>query len=128
MTSALPSEALRARLTGEQRGLLADYWWRRAEGEITSWVGFGHVLSDLRVEGSPPAVIALAERASRGCQRVAPLELAAQAARPRAVELHAHAEPRLHDGDEGDGPPPGSVEIDPDAPAPLVPQRRHLRH
>jgi hypothetical protein len=63
MTSALPSEALRARLTGEQRGLLADYWWRRAEGEITSWVGFGHVLSDLRVEGSPPAVIALAERA-----------------------------------------------------------------
>lgn len=49
-------------LSREQREILADYWWRRAEGEITSWVGFGHVLSDLQAEGSPAAVIALAER------------------------------------------------------------------
>jgi hypothetical protein len=50
-------------LDGEQRACVADYWWRRAEGELTSWVGFRHVLHDLRVEGSPAAVIALAERA-----------------------------------------------------------------
>jgi hypothetical protein len=62
MTSCLPSETLRADLTREQREMLAQYWWRRAEGEITSWVGFGHVLADLRAEGSPSAVIALAER------------------------------------------------------------------
>src|SRR6188768_461770 len=35
-------------LTGEQRACLAAYWWQRAEGEITSWVGFQHVLEDLR--------------------------------------------------------------------------------
>jgi hypothetical protein len=50
-------------LDSEQRAHLAAYWWRRAEGEMTSWVGFRHVLSDLRAEGSPPPVIALAERA-----------------------------------------------------------------
>jgi len=47
----------------EQCARVAAYWWQRAEGEITSWVGFQHVLSDLRAEGSPAAVIALAERA-----------------------------------------------------------------
>lgn len=51
-----------AALSREQREILADYWWRRAEGEITSWVGFRHVLSDLRAEASPAAVVALAER------------------------------------------------------------------
>ena len=45
------------------RRVVADYWWRRAEGELTSWVGFRHVLDDLKAEGSPPAVLALAERA-----------------------------------------------------------------
>lgn len=49
-------------LDSEQRATLAAYWWRRAEGEITSFVGFGHVLEDLRTEGSPPAVLELAER------------------------------------------------------------------
>jgi hypothetical protein len=50
-------------LDDEQRATLAAYWWRRAEGEMTSWVGFQHVLSDLRAEATPPAVLALAERA-----------------------------------------------------------------
>lgn len=50
-------------LDQEQRARVAAYWWQRAEGEITSWVGFQHVLADLRAECSPPAVIALAERA-----------------------------------------------------------------
>jgi hypothetical protein len=54
-----PGEALDA----EQRACVAAYWWRRAEGELTSWVGFRHVLADLRAEGSPAAVVALAERA-----------------------------------------------------------------
>ena len=49
-------------LTTEQRERIGAYWWRRAEGELTSWVGFGHVLEDLRAEGSPISVIALAER------------------------------------------------------------------
>jgi hypothetical protein len=51
------------RLSAEQRELIADYWWRRAEGEMTSWVGFRHVLDDLKAESSPPAIVALAERA-----------------------------------------------------------------
>lgn len=50
-------------LDAEQRERVAAYWWQRAEGEITSWVGFGHVLEDLRAEGSPEPVVALAERA-----------------------------------------------------------------
>jgi hypothetical protein len=50
-------------LNAEQRETLAAYWWRRAEGEMTSWVGFRHVLADLQAEGSPQAIIALAERA-----------------------------------------------------------------
>jgi len=49
-------------LDGEQKATLAAYWWRRAEGEITSFVAFGHVLQDLRAEGSPAAVLELAER------------------------------------------------------------------
>ena len=50
-------------LSEVQRARVAAYWWQRAEGEITSWVGFQHVLDDLRAEGSPSAVVALAERA-----------------------------------------------------------------
>jgi len=50
-------------LDQEQRQLLAAYWWRRTEGEHTSWLGFQHVLADLRAEGSPESVLALAERA-----------------------------------------------------------------
>ena len=50
-------------LSSEQRAELAAYWWQRAEGEMTSWVGFRHVLDDLEVEGSPPKLIALAKRA-----------------------------------------------------------------
>src|SRR6478735_6208953 len=50
-------------LTSEQRLRLSSYWWSRAEGEMTSWVGFGHVLEDLVAEGSPAAVIEHAQRA-----------------------------------------------------------------
>ncbi|MEO7036197.1 MAG: ferritin-like domain-containing protein [Polyangiaceae bacterium] len=50
-------------LEPEQRELLAAYWWQRAEGELTSWVGFQHVVADLRAESSPRTIIALAERA-----------------------------------------------------------------
>ncbi|HVJ16743.1 MAG TPA: hypothetical protein VM686_14980 [Polyangiaceae bacterium] len=49
-------------LDPEQRARLAAYWWRRAEGEMTSWVGFGHVLEDLRAEGADAALLKLAER------------------------------------------------------------------
>src|SRR5262249_25538007 len=49
-------------LTPSERSAVADYWSRRAEGELTSWVAFGHVVDDLRAEGAPAAVIALAER------------------------------------------------------------------
>jgi hypothetical protein len=52
-----------AALDAEQRALVGAYWWRRAQGELRSWVGFQHVLADLRMAGSPAAVIALAERA-----------------------------------------------------------------
>jgi uncharacterized protein (DUF1778 family) len=45
------------------RALVARYWWQRAEGELTSWVAFRQVLEDLRREGSPAPVLALAERA-----------------------------------------------------------------
>jgi hypothetical protein len=45
------------------RDTVAAYWWSRAEGEMTSWVGFRHVLDDLRALGSPSAVCELAERA-----------------------------------------------------------------
>jgi hypothetical protein len=48
---------------GEARRTVAAYWFRRAEGEMTSWVGFGHVLDDLRALGSPGPVRELAERA-----------------------------------------------------------------
>jgi hypothetical protein len=50
-------------LDAGQRAKLADYWWQRAEGEMTSWIGFQHVVADLRAERSPSAVIELAERA-----------------------------------------------------------------
>jgi hypothetical protein len=50
-------------LSYEQCAILAAYWWRRAEGEMTSWVGFRHVLDDLRAEGSPAPILTLAERA-----------------------------------------------------------------
>ncbi len=52
-----------AELSSDQRRKVADYWWSRAQGEITSWVGFQHVLADLRAERAPDAVVALAERA-----------------------------------------------------------------
>jgi hypothetical protein len=52
-----------AALETEQRDLLAAYWWRRAEGELTSWIGFQHVVADLRAEGSPESIVSLAERA-----------------------------------------------------------------
>lgn len=52
-------------LEPERRARVADYWWSRAHGEMTSWVGFGHVLEDLKQEQAPSALIALAERAVR---------------------------------------------------------------
>jgi len=48
---------------GEARATVAAYWFRRAEGEMTSWVGFRHVLEDLEALGSPAPVRELAERA-----------------------------------------------------------------
>ncbi len=50
-------------LSVDQRSLVANYWWQRAEGEMTSWVGFRHVLEDLRLEAAPAPVLRLAERA-----------------------------------------------------------------
>lgn len=50
-------------LEPERRARVADYWWSRAHGEMTSWVGFGHVLADLKQERAPAALISLAERA-----------------------------------------------------------------
>jgi len=52
-----------AGLGAEKRARVADYWWSRAQGEMTSWVGFGHVLQDLRAERAPAVLIDLAERA-----------------------------------------------------------------
>ncbi|HEY2408518.1 MAG TPA: ferritin-like domain-containing protein [Polyangiaceae bacterium] len=52
-----------ADLDSEQRACLAAFWWQRARGEMTAWVGFQHILADLRAENSPASVIALAERA-----------------------------------------------------------------
>lgn len=45
------------------RSKLAAYWWRRAEGEMTSWVGFRHVLADLKAAAAPNPLVELAERA-----------------------------------------------------------------
>ena len=50
-------------LDTQRRARVADYWWSRAEGEMTSWVGFGHVLDDLKQERAPEPIIASAERA-----------------------------------------------------------------
>ncbi|HEV8550205.1 MAG TPA: hypothetical protein VGQ57_14275 [Polyangiaceae bacterium] len=52
-------------LTEAQRAILAAYWFRRSEGEMTSFHGFQHVLADLRAEGSPAPICELAERAVR---------------------------------------------------------------
>jgi hypothetical protein len=52
-------------LSEEQRAILAAYWFRRSEGELTSYIGFQHVLADLRAEGAPPVICELAERAVR---------------------------------------------------------------
>jgi len=50
-------------LDPERRARVADYWWSRAHGEMTSWVGFGHVLDDLKQEQAPAPLVSLAERA-----------------------------------------------------------------
>jgi hypothetical protein len=52
-----------AELGAAERELVANYWWQRALGELTSWHGFQHVLADLKVEHAAPAVLELAERA-----------------------------------------------------------------
>jgi hypothetical protein len=52
-----------AGLSVDERATLAAYWFRRSEGELTSYVGFQHVLADLRAEGSPAPICELAERA-----------------------------------------------------------------
>lgn len=49
-------------LRSADRDLVADYWWRRAEGEMTSWVGFQHVLGDLQAAGATEPVLRLARR------------------------------------------------------------------
>lgn len=54
-----------ADLSQEERRIVAAYWFRRSEGELTSFVGFQHVLADLRAEGSPGPLRELAERAVR---------------------------------------------------------------
>ena len=56
-------DLITSELTSAERAIVADYWWQRAEGEMTSWVGFGHVLADLRALGANAAVLELAERA-----------------------------------------------------------------
>ncbi len=48
----------------EKRELLAAYLWRRAEGELTSFHAFSHLIDDLRVLGLPDELVALA----RDCQ------------------------------------------------------------
>ena len=50
-------------LTPGDRALVAGYWWQRAAGEMTSWVGWQHVLSDLETEQVPEAVLEVARRA-----------------------------------------------------------------
>jgi hypothetical protein len=59
----LEAPLLAPALEGDGRATVAAYWRSRAEGEMTSWVGFRHVLDDLRALGSPQAVLDLAERA-----------------------------------------------------------------
>lgn len=62
-----PTTTPRARteLSKQERELVAAYWFRRSEGELTSFVGFQHVLADLRAEDSPAPIRDLAERAVR---------------------------------------------------------------
>lgn len=50
-------------LPPDLRARVADYWWSRARAEMTSWVGFSHVLDDLKLEQAPSALIDLAARA-----------------------------------------------------------------
>src|SRR5690606_36548852 len=50
-------------LAPAEHEVVARYWWRRAEGEMTSWVGFQHVLEDLTAESAVEPVLRLAERA-----------------------------------------------------------------
>jgi hypothetical protein len=50
-------------LEPERRARVADYWWSRAHGEMTSWIGFRHVLEDLKEEHAPAVLVSLAERA-----------------------------------------------------------------
>ena len=50
-------------LDADARALVAACWWTRASGEMTSWVAWRHVRDDLVAEGSPEAVVALADRA-----------------------------------------------------------------
>jgi hypothetical protein len=54
-----------AELSEQERELVAAYWFRRSEGELTSFVGFQHVLADLCAEGSPAPIRELAERSVR---------------------------------------------------------------
>jgi hypothetical protein len=62
-SSGLEEPLVGEALDGDGRATVAAYWFRRAEGEMTSWVGFRHVLEDLRALGSPRPVCELAERA-----------------------------------------------------------------
>ncbi|HEX9294894.1 MAG TPA: hypothetical protein VF881_03645 [Polyangiaceae bacterium] len=84
-------------LRREQRERLAAYWWRRAEGEITSWVAFRHVLQDLRIEHSPASVLALAERAVADEYQHAVWcrEWAEQFGHPTGVDLRPRSEQPL---------------------------------
>ncbi|HVU04961.1 MAG TPA: hypothetical protein VHE30_24590 [Polyangiaceae bacterium] len=56
------SEAPVGELDFADRRLVADYWFSRAEGELTSAYGFEHVLEDLRRDGAPAPILSLAER------------------------------------------------------------------
>jgi hypothetical protein len=80
-------------LSGEQRATLAGYWYRRSEGELTSYLGFQHVLADLRVEGSPGPILELAERAVRDEYQHAVWcrEWAIRFGHPEAVETRARS-------------------------------------
>jgi len=51
------------KLSAEERRAVADYWWSRAEGEMTSFIAFRHVLDDLKAESSPASIVSLAEQA-----------------------------------------------------------------
>lgn len=50
--------------SSERRALLAAYLWRRAEGELTSFHAFSHLIDDLAALGLPEELLGLA----RDCQ------------------------------------------------------------